>query len=46
MKPIINQNHNMFDEHTVLETVLMGNKELYDVKKEMDDLYANYTTSR
>lgn len=40
---VLNQNHNMFDEHTVLETVLMGNKELYDVKKEMDDLYANYT---
>ncbi len=40
---VLNQNHNMFDEHTVLETVLMGNKVLYDVKKEMDELYADYT---
>jgi hypothetical protein len=29
----------MFDEHTVLETVIMGNKVLYSVKKEMDELY-------
>lgn len=40
---VLNQNHNMFDEHTVLETVLMGNKVLYDIKKEMDELYADYT---
>jgi ATPase subunit of ABC transporter with duplicated ATPase domains len=32
-------NHNMFDEHTVLETVIMGNKTLYAIKKEMDDLF-------
>ncbi|MGS4344147.1 ABC-F family ATP-binding cassette domain-containing protein [Myroides sp. DW712] len=40
---VLNQNHNMFDEHTVLETVMMGNKDLFAVKKEMDDLYLNYT---
>lgn len=40
---VLNQNHNMFNEYTVLETVLMGNKVLYDVKKEMDELYADYT---
>ncbi|MBB1149719.1 ATP-binding cassette domain-containing protein [Myroides sp. NP-2] len=40
---VLNQNHNMFDEHTVLETVVMGNKDLFAVKKEMDDLYLNYT---
>lgn len=40
---VLNQNHNMFDEHTVLETVLMGNKVLYAVKKEMDELYADYS---
>jgi ATPase subunit of ABC transporter with duplicated ATPase domains len=40
---VLNQNHNMFDEHTVLETVMMGNKVLYAVKKEMDELYFNYT---
>ncbi len=36
---VLNQNHNMFDEHTVLETVMMGNKMLYSVKKEMDEIY-------
>ena len=36
---VLSQNHNMFDEHTVLETVMMGNKTLFAVKKEMDDIY-------
>nr|WP_317630900.1 ATP-binding cassette domain-containing protein [uncultured Flavobacterium sp.] len=40
---VLNQNHNMFDEHTVLETILMGNKVLFAIKKEMDDLYADYS---
>ena len=40
---VLNQNHNMFDEHTVLETVLMGNKVLHAIKTEMDALYADYT---
>lgn len=40
---VLNQNHNMFDEHTVLETVLMGNKVLFAIKKEMDELYADYS---
>jgi ATPase subunit of ABC transporter with duplicated ATPase domains len=39
---VLNQNHNMFDDHTVLETVMMGNKVLYAVKQEMDALYADY----
>jgi len=39
---VLNQNHNMFDEFTVLETVMMGNKVLYAVKKEMDELYLDY----
>ncbi|MFM2212979.1 MAG: putative transporter ATP-binding protein YbiT [Bacteroidota bacterium] len=39
---VLNQNHNMFDEHTVLETVMMGNKILFAVKSEMDALYADY----
>lgn len=38
---VLNQNHNMFDEYTVLETVMMGNKTLYAVKKEMDEIYLN-----
>ncbi len=40
---VLNQNHNLFDEYTVLETVLMGNKVLHAIKTEMDALYANYT---
>ncbi|MDP5028335.1 MAG: ATP-binding cassette domain-containing protein [Flavobacterium sp.] len=40
---VLNQNHNLFDEHTVLETVLMGNKVLHAIKTEMDALYADYT---
>jgi ATPase subunit of ABC transporter with duplicated ATPase domains len=39
---VLNQNHNMFDENTVLETVLMGNKVLHKVKAEMDALYLDY----
>lgn len=39
---VLNQNHNMFDESTVLETVMMGNKTLYAIKKEMDTLYLDY----
>ena len=37
---VLNQNHNMFDDHTVLETVMMGNKVLYNIKTEMDALVA------
>lgn len=40
---VLNQNHNMFDENTVLETVLMGNKILHTIKQEMDALYLDYT---
>ena len=36
---VLSQNHNKFDEHTVLETVMMGNKKLFEVKKEMDEIY-------
>ena len=42
---VLNQNHNMFDQFTVLETVMMGNKVLYAVKKEMDELYLDYNDS-
>ncbi len=37
---VLEQNHYAFDEFQVLQTVVMGNKELYAIKKEMDDLYA------
>ncbi|MEN9326142.1 MAG: hypothetical protein RI943_563 [Bacteroidota bacterium] len=39
---VLNQNHNMFDDFTVLDTVLIGNKTLHAVKSEMDALYADY----
>ncbi len=40
---VLTQDHFEFDEITVLETVVMGNKELFAIKKEMDALYADYT---
>lgn len=40
---VLEQNHYAYDEHTVLETVIMGNKELYKIKTEIDALYADYT---
>ncbi len=36
----LRQDHYAFDEATVLDTVLMGRRELYDVMKEKDALYA------
>ncbi len=39
---ILEQNHNSADDFTVLETVVMGNKPLYEIKKEIDALYADY----
>jgi ATPase subunit of ABC transporter with duplicated ATPase domains len=40
---VLEQDHNLHDEDTVLETVLMGNKPLYKIKSEIDALYADYT---
>jgi ATPase subunit of ABC transporter with duplicated ATPase domains len=40
---VLTQDHYAFDEYPVLETVVMGNKELFKVKKQIDDLYADYT---
>lgn len=37
---VLRQDHFAFDEYTVLETVIMGNKRLYEVMKEKDELYA------
>jgi ATPase subunit of ABC transporter with duplicated ATPase domains len=39
---VLEQNHNAYDEYTVLETVVMGNKPLFAIKKEIDALYADY----
>jgi len=40
---VLEQNHNLYDEHPVLETVIMGNKPLFKIKSEIDALYADYT---
>ncbi len=40
---VLEQDHNLYDAHTVLETILMGNKPLYKIKTEMDALYADYS---
>ncbi|MFN8267988.1 MAG: ATP-binding cassette domain-containing protein [Chitinophagales bacterium] len=37
---VLKQNHFEFDENTVIDTVMMGNKRLYDIMKEKDALYA------
>jgi ATPase subunit of ABC transporter with duplicated ATPase domains len=37
---VLKQNRFEFEESTVLETVLMGFKELYEVKRGMDEIYA------
>ena len=36
---VLKQDHFAYDEYTVLDTVIMGNKHLYDVMKEKDALY-------
>ncbi len=37
---VLEQDHFAYDNFTVLETVLRGNKKLFDIKEEMDALYA------
>lgn len=37
---VLKQNHHEFDEFEVLQTVMMGHKELWDVMQEKDALYA------
>lgn len=39
---ILEQEHNAYDDFTVLETVVMGNKPLFALKTEIDALYADY----
>jgi len=40
---VFEQDHYAYDDYTVLDTVIMGNKVLSKVKKEMDELYADYS---
>ena len=37
---VLKQDHFAYEEFTVLDTVIMGNKRLYDIMKEKDALYA------
>lgn len=37
---VLKQDHFAYEEYTVLDTVIMGNKRLYDIMKEKDALYA------
>ena len=36
---VLKQDHFAYDEYTVLDTIIMGNKRLYDIMKEKDALY-------
>ena len=36
---VLRQNHNEFDDYKVLETVIMGDTELYDIMKKKDAIY-------
>ena len=40
---VLTQDHYAFDDFPVLETVVMGNKDLFKIKKQIDALYADYT---
>ena len=37
---VLEQDHSMYDDYNVLETVVIGNEPLYKIKKEMDEIYA------
>jgi ATPase subunit of ABC transporter with duplicated ATPase domains len=37
---VLKQNHFEFDEHTVLNAVIVGNRKLWDIMQEKDTLYA------
>ena len=37
---VLEQDHYKYDEFSVMETVIMGNRRLYDIMKEKDELYA------
>jgi len=36
---VLKQNHNAYDEYTVIDTVIMGNDRLYQIMKEKEALY-------
>lgn len=38
---VLKQDHYAYDQHTVLQTVLMGNEKLYNIMQEKEKIYAN-----
>ena len=40
---VLEQDHRIFDNNSVIETVIMGNMDLFKIKKEIDSLYENYS---
>ncbi len=40
---VLEQDHNAYDNYGVLESVVMGNRPLYEIKQEIDALYADYS---
>lgn len=40
---VLDQDHTLYDENSVIETVIMGNLSLFQIKKEIDHLYENYS---
>lgn len=40
---VLEQDHNLYDDFQVLETVMRGNKPLFEIKTQIDALYADYT---
>ena len=37
---ILKQDHFVYEDYTVMDTVIMGNKELYDIMKEKEEIYS------
>ena len=37
---VLEQNHNIYDNHKVIDTVLIGNKKLFEIKNKMEELYS------
>ena len=37
---ILKQDHFAYEDYTVMDTVIMGNKELYDIMKEKEEIYS------
>lgn len=38
---VLSQDHNAFDDYNIVDLVIMGNSDLYKVKKEKDEIYMN-----